>query len=78
MAKQKNPPKSEKIAKFLFGKFKRATQKKKYTKAQIKLASRAFVSGMVALAEAAGTELTMEEWEDVYSSLAMKLLDYDF
>ena len=70
--------KSEKVAKFIVGKFQKATQKKKFTKAQVKLASRAFVSGMVTLAEASGDGLTTEEWDDVYSIVAVKLMDYEF
>lgn len=74
----RHPPHVTKAAQHLFKKFKKATQKAAFTKKEKQLAARAFVSGVCALAETNGTEMTKENWEAVFSIFAEKLMEYDF
>lgn len=66
-----------KAAQHLFKKFKKASQKAAFTKAEKQLSARAFIAGVCALAEASGEEMTREDWDSVFSILAEKLMDYD-
>lgn len=74
----KHPPRVTKAAQHLFKKFKKATQKAAFTKKERELASRAFVSGVCALAETNIPELSKQDWEAVFSIFAEKLMDYKF
>lgn len=67
-----------KAAHHLLKQFKKTTQKASYSKKEKQAASRAFVSGVCALAEASSDDLTREEWDSVFSILADKLTDFEF
>ena len=78
MARKNNSENINKAVRILFSRFKKATQKKAFNKAQKQLAAKAFVTGVVALAEAGNLGLATEDWDEVYAILSEKLMDFDF
>jgi len=78
MVRKNSSENVDKAVRILFSRFKKATQKKNFNKAQKQLAAKAFVTGVVALAEAGNLSLGVEDWDEVYAILSEKLMDYDF